>query len=183
MNLRMTRNGWLIGAGAGALLLTGAVLGGPVASLAQGGGDAKITEDEAIEAAVAAFPDTSAAYIERDDDDGRAIYEVVLSNGVEVEVDGDNGRVLDADGPDDDRDDDDDRDEVGTIDDGAILLSEATITVDEAIAAAQTAAEGRLGDIDLEYVSDRLVFNIDIGNHDVLVDANDGSIVTVRADD
>ncbi|HYI15213.1 MAG TPA: PepSY domain-containing protein, partial [Thermomicrobiales bacterium] len=114
-----------------------------------------------------------------------------LSNGYEVEVDGSDGRILDteSDGDDDDRydgdddRDDDDRDEAGTLDDGSLLLSEATITLEQAIAAAQGAAEGTLGDAELEYLGERLVFDIEIGNNDVKIDAADGSVVSVTADD
>src|SRR3989304_6116485 len=47
----------------------------------------------------------------------------------------------------------------------------------EAFAAAQSAAPGDVGEIDLEDVDGRLVFNVDVGGQDVKVDAGDGSIV------
>jgi uncharacterized membrane protein YkoI len=178
----------MMGAGAGALLLVGGLAAGPVASLAQGGGDADLSEDEAVAVAVAEFPGTSAVYTEFERDDGQAVYEIQLSNGYEVEVDGNSGKVLEQDAPDDDRNDHDDnddgdRDEAGTIDDGASLLPEASISLDEAIAAARNAADGAVGDVDLEYAGDRLVFNVDVGNNDVRVDATDGSVVSVTQDD
>ena len=71
----------------------------------------------------------------------------------------------------------------GTLDDGKDLLPQAKITVDQAIAAAQSAATGDVGEIDLEDVDGRLVFNVDVGGQDVKVDAGDGSIVAVDADD
>lgn len=71
----------------------------------------------------------------------------------------------------------------GTLDDGGDLLPLAGITVEAAIAAAQGAASGAIGEIDLEYVGDRLVFNVDVGVHDVKVDADDGQVVAVDADD
>ena len=71
----------------------------------------------------------------------------------------------------------------GTLDDGKDLLPQARITIDAAIAAAQSAATGPVGEVDLEQANGRLVFNVDIGEKDVKVDASDGSIVSADADD
>jgi uncharacterized membrane protein YkoI len=71
------------------------------------------------------------------------------------------------------------------LDDGEDLLPEARITLDQAIAiaAAQAAASSPVGEVDLERSHSRLVFNVDIGDKDVKVDASDGSIVAVDSDD
>lgn len=71
----------------------------------------------------------------------------------------------------------------GTLDDGKDLLPQASITLDQAIAAAQSAASGPVGEVDLEHAQGRLVFNVDVGDKDVKVDAIDGSIVAVDSDD
>jgi len=71
----------------------------------------------------------------------------------------------------------------GTLDDGKDLLPQARITIDAAIAAAQSAATGPVGEVDLEQANGRLVFNVDIGEKDVKVDASDGSIVSADAED
>jgi uncharacterized membrane protein YkoI len=71
----------------------------------------------------------------------------------------------------------------GTLDDGKDLLPQAGITLDQAIAAAQGAASGDIGEIDLEHYQGKLVFNVDIGDKDVKVDASSGSIVSVDSDD
>ena len=71
----------------------------------------------------------------------------------------------------------------GHIDDGADLLPLASITLQEAIAEAQEAESGALGEVDLEYYEGRLVFNVDIGQWDVKVDAADGSILGKVSDD
>ena len=71
----------------------------------------------------------------------------------------------------------------GQIDDGAELLSRASITLDQAISAAQAAFDGELGEIDLEMYQGTLVFNVDIGRLDVKVDAADGSVLGKVADD
>ena len=59
----------------------------------------------------------------------------------------------------------------GQIDDGAELLDQASITLEEAIAAAQTTGPGAVGEVDLEKYQGRLVFNVDIGDRDVKIDS------------
>ena len=70
----------------------------------------------------------------------------------------------------------------GTIDDGRELLPQATITLDDAIAIAQSIETGDLGEVDLESFNGQLVFNVDIGNHDVKVDAANGSVLASSVD-
>lgn len=72
---------------------------------------------------------------------------------------------------------------VGTLDDGRNLLPLAQITIEQAIQAAQGAASGAIGEVDLEYIADQIVYNVDVGDKDVKVDAGDGQIVAVDADD
>jgi uncharacterized membrane protein YkoI len=69
------------------------------------------------------------------------------------------------------------------MDDGKDLLPQAKITEQQAIAAARTAASGALNEVDLEHRAGRLVFNVDVGSHDVKVDATTGEVVAVDADD
>jgi uncharacterized membrane protein YkoI len=69
------------------------------------------------------------------------------------------------------------------MDDGKDLLPQAKITEQQAIAAAQTAASGGLNEVDLEHASGRLVFNVDVGDSDVKVDAATGKVVRVDHDD
>ena len=71
----------------------------------------------------------------------------------------------------------------GTLDDGKELLPQAGITIEAAIAAAQSAATGPVGEVDLEHANGRLVFNVDIGDKDVKVDASDGNIVSADSED
>ena len=71
----------------------------------------------------------------------------------------------------------------GTLDDGQELLPLAGISLDAAVQAAQGAASGAVGEVDLEYVGDRLVFNVDIGNQDVKVDARSGVVHSIDMDD
>ena len=69
------------------------------------------------------------------------------------------------------------------LDDGKDLLPQAKITEAQAIAAARSAASGALNEIDLEHAAGTLVFNVDVGNHDVKVDAANGHVVSVDQDD
>jgi len=69
------------------------------------------------------------------------------------------------------------------LDDGKSLLPRAKITEEQAIAAAQGVGSGALNEVDLEYVSGRLVFNVDVGAADVKVDAGAGRVVAVDHDD
>jgi uncharacterized membrane protein YkoI len=64
----------------------------------------------------------------------------------------------------------------GSLDDGKEFRPQASITLRQAIAAAQNAASGSLGQVDLEHFQGRLVYTVDIGDHEVKVDAANGRI-------
>lgn len=64
----------------------------------------------------------------------------------------------------------------GAIDDGRELLSQADISIDEAIDAARQAESGGIGEIGLEHYNGTLVFNVAVGDHDVKVDAHDSTV-------
>jgi uncharacterized membrane protein YkoI len=65
----------------------------------------------------------------------------------------------------------------GTLDDGKDLLPQAKISIEQAIAAAQSSASEDIGEIDLEHYQGHLVFNVDVGDHDVKVDATTGQVL------
>ena len=69
------------------------------------------------------------------------------------------------------------------LDDGRDLLPQAKISERQAIEAAQGAASGKLNEVDLEHYKGRLVFNVDVGSHDVKVDAASGEVVASTSDD
>jgi uncharacterized membrane protein YkoI len=71
----------------------------------------------------------------------------------------------------------------GVLDDGKELLPQAGIGLTEAIAAAQTAYNGDIGEVDLEYWQGVLVFNVDVGDQDVKVDARSGAVLGATKDD
>ena len=112
------------------------------------------------------------------DDAAESATEEADTDNVEEEC-GDQNEADDAD----EGEDDDAQAPSGTLDDGKELLPQAGITIEAAIAAAQSAATGPVGEVDLEHANGRLVFNVDIGDKDVKVDASDGTIVSVDSDD
>jgi len=71
----------------------------------------------------------------------------------------------------------------GVLDDGRQYLRQAKIGLAEAIAAAQAAAPGPVGEVDLELYGGRLVFNVDVGESDVKVDAETGDVLAAQSDD
>jgi uncharacterized membrane protein YkoI len=71
----------------------------------------------------------------------------------------------------------------GQLDDGKDLLPQAGITLDAAIAAAQSAGSGSIGEVDLEHWNGTLVFNVDVGDKDVKVDAATGAVLSADQDD
>jgi uncharacterized membrane protein YkoI len=71
----------------------------------------------------------------------------------------------------------------GTLDDGKDLLPQAGISLDQAIKAAQGANTGSLGEVDLEHYKGHLVFNVDIGDHDIKVDAANGKVLSANTSD
>jgi uncharacterized membrane protein YkoI len=69
------------------------------------------------------------------------------------------------------------------LDDGKDLRSQAKVSETQAIAAAQSAASGSLNEVDLEHFDGRLVYNVDVGNTDVKVDAATGKVVSSNLND
>lgn len=69
------------------------------------------------------------------------------------------------------------------LDDGKDLAGQAGISEAQAIHAARSAASGALNEVDLERRDGRLLYNVDVGDKDVKVDANSGEVVAIDADD
>ena len=69
------------------------------------------------------------------------------------------------------------------LDDGKALTGQASISIEQAVSAARTAATGSIGEIDLEHRGGQLVYNVDVGSNDVKVDASDGTVVAVDSHD
>ena len=71
----------------------------------------------------------------------------------------------------------------GTLDDGKDLLPQTTISLASAVATAQQAANGALGQVDLERFRGGVVYMVDIGNQEVRVDAATGKVVAISPRD
>jgi uncharacterized membrane protein YkoI len=110
----------------------------------------------------------------------RLLYEVEVGE-TDVFIDANSGEVVAVD-PDDDGDDARDDDDDGFEDD-ANLRSEAAITHEQAVEAARGAAEGVVDDVELERHAGRLVYTVEIGQSEVVIDANDASVLSVELDD
>jgi uncharacterized membrane protein YkoI len=67
----------------------------------------------------------------------------------------------------------------GSLDDGKELLPQTTIGLKEAVAAAQRAQSGQLGQVDLEHFGALIVYKVDVGDREVRVDASDGGIAAI----
>jgi uncharacterized membrane protein YkoI len=71
----------------------------------------------------------------------------------------------------------------GSLDDGKNLLPQTKISLAQAVSAAQAAATGSLGQVDLERYGSRIVYTVDVGDQEVRVDAADGSVVAISPRD
>ena len=71
----------------------------------------------------------------------------------------------------------------GTLDDGKDLLSQTTISLATAVATAQQAANGALGQVDLEHFRGGIVYMVDVGNQEVRVNAATGKVVAISPRD
>ena len=71
----------------------------------------------------------------------------------------------------------------GSLDDGKELLSQTQISLGQAVAAAQKAQSGQLGQVDLERDGSGIVYMVDVGAKEVRVDAADGSVVSIQPRD
>ena len=79
--------------------------------------------------------------------------------------------------------DDDHFAQPGTLDDGKDLLPQTKISLAQAVARAQQAASGSLGQVDLERFRGRVVYMVDVGDHEVRVDAASGETVAITPRD
>jgi uncharacterized membrane protein YkoI len=67
----------------------------------------------------------------------------------------------------------------GGLDDGSDLLSQTKISLATAVANAQDAAAGALGQVDLEHFHGTVVYMVDVGDREVRVDAANGKVVAI----
>ena len=69
------------------------------------------------------------------------------------------------------------------LSEGADLLDQAGITVDEAIAAAQQVVSGDLQEVELERENGILIFEVEISGQEVVIDAATGESLGVETED
>ncbi len=133
---------WVAGAGVGSLLLVGVVTGGPLVSASfQDASPAAETADDDVanatpvvgtpllepaidlkqaqEAALAGQDGASVMSVKLDGDEGTLMYDILLDNGIEIEVDATTGEVgkIEQDNGDEAGDQAEDGDEAGSGDD------------------------------------------------------------------
>jgi len=71
----------------------------------------------------------------------------------------------------------------GTLDDGKNLLSQTSVSLSSAVATAQRAADGALGQVDLEHFRGAIVYSVDVGSQEVRIDATNGKVVAISPRD
>jgi uncharacterized membrane protein YkoI len=114
--------------------------------------------------------------VDLEQESGQLVYEVEI-NDTDVYVDAQDGTVVYVDHDDDD---DDDRDSEADVESGS---DAPEVSPEEAIAIAQDEVDGQVDDVELDREGGRLIYEIEVGNHDVEIDASDGSILKVEWDD
>jgi uncharacterized membrane protein YkoI len=71
----------------------------------------------------------------------------------------------------------------GALDDGKELQSQTSLSLASAVATAQHAAQGALGQVDLERYDGGIVYMVDIGDQEVRVNATSGKVVAISPRD
>lgn len=84
----------IAGFGAGLILLTGASTAASAVNTTQ----ADFDQQDAEEIALEAHPEAEVVEVESEEEGDGLVYEVELSNGVEMEIDGETGEILDTRG-------------------------------------------------------------------------------------
>ena len=71
----------------------------------------------------------------------------------------------------------------GSLDDGKELLSQTSVSLATAVSTARQAANGALGQVDLEHFRGSIVYTVDVGSSEVRVDAGSGKVVAISPRD
>lgn len=175
----MSRKQWLLMVPAAVVLLVaGALLAGPVASVAQDqvfGIDADLSRQEAEDIAIAEYPDAEVTGSELEEEAGIPVYEIELSNGVDVEIHGDTGEILGTEN----EDDDDDAEDQQLRENPPALSREDAIGIAEGEYPGETAHE-----VELEVEAGVAVYSVELSNGmELEIDANTGEILQTEQDD
>ena len=176
----MTRKQWLLTIPvAVTLLVAGALLAGPVAGVAQdqiSGIDAKISRQEAEDIAIGEYPDAEVREIELDKEAGVPVYEIDLSNGVDLDIHGDTGEILMAETDDDSDDDAEER---------IVTENPPALSREEAVAIAEGEHPGATAhEVELDVEAGIVVYSVELSNGvELEIDANSGEVLQAEQDD
>lgn len=77
----------------------------------------------------------------------------------------------------------DDNTRPGELVDGKEYQDEAKVSLDDAIATAQDEVDGEVGEIELDREDGKLIYEVEIGTDEVLIDAETGEVIRVRPND
>lgn len=139
-------------------------------------GELQISPDAAVEIAQTVASGTVDGFdIEWRRD--RAFYDIEIGN-TDVIVDAQDGSIIRVETDDDD---DDDWDDWFDRDDRQAAVP--GITIGEAIRVAEAETTGTVDDVELDYERGHLVYSIEIGREEVIVDAADGAVLSVHHHD
>jgi uncharacterized membrane protein YkoI len=105
---------------------------------------------------------------------GRAVYDIEVGE-TDVIVDATDGSIVRVESDDDDDDDWTDINDRQTPVPG--------ISFGDAIRAAEEATTGTVDEVELDYERGHLIYTVEIGKNEVIVDAADGTVLSVHADD
>lgn len=119
----------------------------------------------ALALAQSEVPGSRAIEIDLEDDGTWEVGVIVGDRKVEFDISADASRVID-------------RDEVAADTNDIRRLAQAQITIEEAIQTAMSAVDGQFDDAELDEKQGTIVWEIDLGDVDVDVDAITGQIVT-----
>jgi uncharacterized membrane protein YkoI len=148
---------------------------------------AKISVEQAVQAAQAKVQGDLGT-VELEQRDGMLVFEVTIGDQ-EVFVNASDGTIVSVSPVQNQEGDCEEEDAAeanatpGTLVEGQELQSQATITLEQAIQIAQGAAQGELGTVELEDHGGRLVYEVEIGSGDVIIDADTGEVLSVDQED
>lgn len=94
----MNTRRWLASVGAGSLLLTGVAAGAPFDAFAQTNASSpSADESKATDIALKEYPDATVSEIDSSNENGSQLWEVDLSNGVELKIDLSTQKIVETD--------------------------------------------------------------------------------------
>lgn len=139
----------------------------------QTNGQPAISPDEAVEIAQTAASGTVDS-LDIEQRRGRVVYDIEVGE-TDVIVDATDGSIVRVET---DHDDDDDWDDTNNRQTPA-----PGISFGDAIRAAEEATGGTFDEVELDYERGQLIYDVDMGRNDVIVDATDGTVLSVHNDD